>query len=241
MKRISILRVPVDDCTLRGAVERIDQFLHADSQHMVATPNPEMILAAHHDCDFLTILQSTSLNIPDGTGVLWAAKHQKHPLTERVTGTDVMIDLCSLKHNYRVFLLGAAEGIAEQVKEKLVKKNPGLQIVGALAGSWKVSDELSIVECINRTQAQLVFVAYGAPHQERWIARNLAKMPSVKVAMGVGGAFDFIAGKQKRAPQAWQKAGFEWAWRLLHAPQRWRRMWNAVVVFPLTVLLSRSS
>ncbi len=239
MKRISILGVPVDNCTRRGAVERIEQLLRSGMQHMVATPNPEMILAARKDADFLRILQSASLNIPDGTGVVWAARHQKQTLQERVTGTDVMIDLCSLKHGYRIFLLGAMEGVAQAAKEKLMAMNPNLHIVGTFAGSPNVSDEQAIVEYINRTQAQLLFVAYGAPQQERWIARNLAKMPTVNVAMGVGGALDFIAGAQVRAPVSWQKAGFEWAWRLLHEPQRWRRIWNAVIVFPLTVLFAR--
>lgn len=237
MKRITILGIPIDDVTRRGAVERIQSLIHEGGQHQVATPNPEMLVAARKNPQFKSVLQSTTLNIPDGMGLIWVSYWLLgNPLTERVTGTDVMHDLCRLQSDIPIFLLGAANGVAEEAAKKLTEENPALQIVGTYAGSPKAEDEAATVQRINASGAQLLFVAYGAPAQELWIARNLPKMPDIKVAMGVGGAFDFLSGKQKRAPRWMHGIGLEWLWRLLRQPSRIGRIWNAVVVFPLLVL-----
>ena len=131
----------------------------------------------------------------------------------------------------RIFLLGAEEGIAEDAAKKL-KAN----IVGTHSGSPKVEDEKEIIEKLNRLKPEILFIAYGAPAQELWIARNLKKIPSVKLAMGVGGSFDFIAGKTKRAPKWMQKLSIEWLYRLIKEPRRIKRILNATVRFPITFL-----
>lgn len=218
-------------------------------QFHVATPNPEMLVEAQQNPGFRAVLQNTSLNVPDGVGLVWAMRHAQRycatALPTRVTGTDTLLTLCSstsrISPPEKIFLLGAAEGVAERAAEVLIQRNPGLKIVGTFAGSPKEEEEFSIIARINASQPTLLFVAYGAPQQDFWIARNLSKMPSVKVAMGVGGAFDFIAGKQKRAPQVFQGIGLEWLWRLTREPRRIKRIWNAVAVFPWMVLTEARS
>jgi len=161
---------------------------------------------------------------------------------ERITGTDTLLHLCSSASRIcppeRIFLLGAAPGIAEKAAEKLKKKNHLLKEIGTFSGSPKAEDEAEIIDKINAFQPTLLFVAFGAPAQELWIARNLPKLKTVKVAMGVGGAFDFISGKRKRAPRWMQKIGLEWLWRLVLEPRRFKRIWNAVIVFPWLILQS---
>ncbi len=236
MERIHILGVPVDKVTRRSALERLVQLLRSDGQSHVATPNPEMIVAAKSDPAFLSILRSTVLNLPDGVGLLWAARFLGHALSERVTGTDMMRELCRLKDGPNIFLLGALPGVAEDAAAVLRRENPAVRIVGTYAGSPAVDQEDSIVAMINDCQPALLFVAYGAPAQERWIARNLSRMSSVRLAMGVGGAFDFISDRKSRAPVVMRTFGLEWAWRLLQEPKRIGRIINAVVVFPILVI-----
>lgn len=236
MHRVSILRIPIHTITRRGAVESIDRMLKSNGQHQVATPNPEMIVEAQKNAELLKVLTNTSLNIPDGTGVLWAARKHGSSLPERVTGVDVMQDVCKLHALPSVFLLGAAAGVAEKAASVLTSRNPHLKIVGTYAGSPNVADQQSIIETINASGAQLLFVAYGSPQQELWIARNVSKMPNIRVAMGVGGSFDFIAGVQKRAPEWMRHIGLEWLWRLGKEPKRIGRIIKAVIVFPWLVI-----
>ncbi len=236
--RVSILGVPVDAVTRREAVSCIGNMLRSNTQHHVATPNPEMLVEASKNKQLFAVLQQTALNVPDGTGLLWAARRAGTPLPQRVTGVDVMTDVCCA-NNGPVFLLGAIPGIAEHAADALKKKNPALVIAGTFAGSPKPEQEQEIIDMVNASGATLLFVAYGAPKQELWIARNLARMPSVRVAMGVGGAFDFLSGLRKRAPTWMQQWGVEWVWRLLQEPHRLGRILVATVVFPRKVLSTR--
>lgn len=233
--RIDILGVPVDALTLSQAVTRILALHSSPGQYRIATPNPEMIVAAHKNDTFRRVLASSTLNLADGTGLLWAARRQGTPLPERVTGTDVMIELCKSPHCGRVFLLGAETGIAEDAAKKLKAENPSLDIGGTFAGSPSETEEQDIINRIARSGATMLFVAFGAPKQELWIARNLSKMPNVRIAMGVGGAFDFIAGVRKRAPLFLRNIGLEWLWRLAQQPSRAKRIFTAVILFPLLV------
>lgn len=163
--------------------------------------------------------------VPDGVGLLWAAKQRGHPLPERVTGSDgvPIIAERAAQQGWRVYLLGAAEGIAERAAAVLCQRYPGLQIAGTFSGSPAPEAEDALVERINASDADILFVAYGAPTQDKWIARNLPRL-RVHVAMGVGGSFDFIAGIIPRAPQWMRRAGLEWLYRLYLQPRRIGRM-----------------
>lgn len=159
-------------------------------------------------------------------------------LTERVTGSDLMksIAKASPDHQLKIFLLGAKEGIALKVKEKLSQEYSGIKITGVHSGSPKEKEETEILKRIRESEAQILFVAFGAPSQELWINRNLKKIPNIKVAIGVGGSFDFIAGTKKRAPKWMQKTGLEWLYRLGQEPSRIKRIYKATVKFPMLIL-----
>ncbi|MEK7524138.1 MAG: WecB/TagA/CpsF family glycosyltransferase [Patescibacteria group bacterium] len=158
--------------------------------------------------------------------------------SERITGVDLMQAICAVSSHSAtpLFLLGAAPGIAEKTKEVLEAKYPGIKIVGTFSASPRDDDFMAIQAHIAETRPEILFVAYGAPAQELWIAQHLKKLPSVKLAMGTGGAFDFIAGTKKRAPKWMQKAGLEWLFRLIQEPSRLKRIWNATVRFPLRMI-----
>lgn len=237
MQRVRILSVPIDPLVTAQAVERILQMVAGEAQCMVATPNNEMLVEAARNPAFREVLQRTALNLPDSTGLLFAARHTKQHLPERVTGVDAVTALCMrLDASCPIFLLGAAPGIAGRAAVELQDRNPLLEIAGTYAGTPGEEDASAIAELINRSGARLLLVAYGAPAQELWIARHLSSMPAVRVAIGVGGTFDFLAGKRKRAPRWMRACGCEWFWRLIMEPRRFPRIIRATVLFPLLVL-----
>jgi N-acetylglucosaminyldiphosphoundecaprenol N-acetyl-beta-D-mannosaminyltransferase len=242
-ERIKILDIPFDRLTLKQALDfllnKLQEKGHNSPPCLVATPNPEMLLAANKNIEFKKILQHTDLNIPDGFGIVLAAKLNGTPLLERVTGTDLMQALCAnAPAHTKIFLLGAAEGIAEKVKKELESKYK-INIVGTCSGSADPKDDLQIRQLINKSKPDMLFVAFGAPKQEFWLARNLNHLPDLKVAMGVGGAFDFIARVRKRAPAWMRQTGLEWLFRLIKQPSRISRIFNATVKFPLVFLISK--
>jgi N-acetylglucosaminyldiphosphoundecaprenol N-acetyl-beta-D-mannosaminyltransferase len=220
------------------ALEMIRGFLREDRQRHVMTPNNEMLVEAAHHEDFRQLLNGTDLNIPDSTGLVWMARFTRQCLPERVTGVDTVTALCaSLMEETPVFLLGANPGIAEAAAAALLRKNPHMKVVGCFAGSPQEEDAPAIVNMIRAAAPHLLLVAFGAPAQDLWIAKHLKELPSVRVAIGVGGTFDFLAGKVKRAPEFMGSIGLEWLWRLIREPRRIGRIWRAVVVFPLLVLI----
>ncbi len=161
----------------------------------------------------------------------------KSVFPERVTGADLTMEICkkAQEKGLKIFLLGGAEKVAEKVKGILEKKYKKIQIVGTHSGSPAPKNEKEITTKINKSGAKILFVAFGAPKQELWIARNLSKMPKVKLAAGIGGTFDFIAKVKIRAPKWMQKLGLEWLWRLIQEPKRIKRIYNATVKFPLKI------
>lgn len=167
------------------------------------------------------------------TSILFFPKKTRTVLKERVTGTDLIPKIVDLSQDkaWRIFLLGASDGIAKRAAKQFLKAYPKAKIVGHFSGSASHDDEEEICEKINAAKPDILFVAFGSPKQELWIHRNLFKLKSVKVAIGVGGAFDFHAGKIKRAPKWMQKVGLEWLWRLGREPKRVGRIWNATIRF----------
>lgn len=206
------------------------------SRH-VCTVNPEFVMIAQRDVNFFNILNRADLCIPDGVGLLWAARWLGRRLPQRVTGSDglPLIAERAAKAGWRLYLLGAAPGVAEKAADVLRGRYPGLQIAGTYAGSPAPDEEDAIVQRVNASGADLLFVAYGAPEQDKWIARNLPRL-QVKMAMGVGGAFDFIAGLVPRAPLWMRRLGLEWLYRLYLQPSRIGRM-TRLPRFVLAVLL----
>jgi N-acetylglucosaminyldiphosphoundecaprenol N-acetyl-beta-D-mannosaminyltransferase len=238
--RVDILGIKIDDVTGEETLARIEQFVSDGRQHIVTTVNPEFIVAAQKDAAFARILNQADLNLPDGQGLLWAARLLGNSLRERVTGVDTVVKLAGLsaEKGYRIYLLGAAQGVAEATARILTTRFPTLRVAGTYAGSPAPEEDDEIVQRILAADPQLLFVAYGAPKQEKWIARNLSRL-QVPVAMGVGGAFDFISGEARRAPNWMQRLGLEWLHRLALQPWRWRRM-TALPRFGLLVLRQRT-
>jgi len=237
MSRVFLLGVPLDSVTRTQAQELIRGYLREETQRHVMTPNNEMLVEAFHNPPFRKILNETALNIPDSVGLLKMAQWTGQSLPERVTGVDTVTELCGqLTEETPIFLLGAAPGVAEAAAEKLMKNNPRLKIVGCAAGSPRDEDAPVLLNSIRAAAPHLLLVAYGAPAQDLWIAKYLKDLPSVRVAIGVGGTFDFLAGTRKRAPKWMQHLGLEWLFRLIREPSRIGRIWKAVAVFPWLVL-----
>jgi N-acetylglucosaminyldiphosphoundecaprenol N-acetyl-beta-D-mannosaminyltransferase len=243
--RLHILGTPVDALTYDDWLRRIGAWVRerrADNtiraQH-VCTTNPEFIMIAQGDPNFFNILNRAALCVPDGVGLLWAARRLGKPLPARVTGSDgvPIIAERAAREGWRLFLLGAAPGVAEKAAAVLTARNPGLEVVGTHSGSPAWIEEDAIVERVNRSGADILFVAYGAPEQDKWIARNLPRL-EVAMAMGVGGALDFVAGVVPRAPLWMQRLGLEWLFRLYLQPWRIGRMMR-LPRFVLAVLLNR--
>jgi len=191
----------------------------------LCTVNPEFVMQARVDPAFATVLAQADLCVPDGSGLLWAARRQGLLLKERVTGSDGIYLICerAAQANWRVYFLGAAPGVAATAAARLQRLYPGLRVAGSYSGSPQDADWPNIRSQLAQAAPDILFVAYGHPQQDLWIARHRHELP-VKVAMGVGGAFDFVAGVAQRAPRWMQELGLEWLHRLITQPWRWRRM-----------------
>jgi N-acetylglucosaminyldiphosphoundecaprenol N-acetyl-beta-D-mannosaminyltransferase len=243
---VRVLGVRVDRLTQQEALARIEGMLAPTSASIqsqlppscrqIITVNPEFVMAAQHNTAFRQCINQAALVLPDGIGVVLATRYLGQPAPERVTGVDTLVELARLcaRGGHRLYLLGAAPGVAEIAAEKLQHLASGLQIAGTYAGSPAPEDEDEIIERLQAAQVDVLCVAYGAPAQDLWIYRNRARLP-VAVALGVGGSFDFLAGRQRRAPGIMQKLGLEWLYRLYREPWRWRRM-LALPRFALLVL-----
>ncbi len=236
-----ILGVRVHAVTAQQALAQIEAFIAEGGPHQVTTVNPEFIVAAQKDHVFRQIINRASLAFPDGAGVLKAAKWLKQPaLPERIPGVDTVEALAALsaQKGYKIYFLGAMPGVAEKAIAVLQKRYPGMKAAGAFAGSPRAEDEDEAVAKIQAANPDIVLVAYGAPQQDKWIARNMRRLPA-SVLMGVGGAFDFISGTAQRAPKWAQQLNLEWLHRLINQPWRWKRIWNAVPRFMWLVFWSR--
>ncbi|GCE25785.1 WecB/TagA/CpsF family glycosyl transferase [Dictyobacter alpinus] len=228
---VYVLGVRVDRLTQRQVLAALRQILssaRAGSRppcQQIITVNPEFVMAAQKNTLFRQCINQAALVTADGMGIVWASRLLRQPTPERVTGADTLVELARLaaEDGYRLYLLGAAPGVAEIAGTRLQELAPGLKIVGTYAGSPAPEEENEILERIRTAQADIVCVAYGAPAQDLWIYRNLQRLPA-SLAMGVGGAFDFLAGRQRRAPHWMRRTGLEWLYRLYREPWRWRRM-----------------
>lgn len=240
MNSIQVLGIRIDDVTMPEALARVDDFMQEARVHQVVTVNPEFIVAAQQDEMFARALAESDLNLPDGANLLRAAQSQGTPLRERVAGTDFVWYLSGLAATagWKVFLLGGRGGVGGQAGARLQGRYRKLQIVGMYEGSPNASDESEILARINASEAELLFVAYGAPAQDVWIHTHRDQLTKVRVAIGVGGAFDFIAKRIRRAPTWMQTLGLEWLFRLVLQPWRVRRQWS-LVTFTMMMLRQR--
>ena len=236
---ISILHTPVHVVTTAETIQIIRHYMQEPRLHQIATTNPEFVMKAQQDPTFRQVLHQADLCIPDGIGLVYASRWLRAPLPERVPGSELVYHIAQLtaQKGWRLFLLGAAPGVAEATAAVFQQRYPTLIIAGTYAGSPNPAENDAIVQHINHSQADILFVAYGAPKQDKWIARNRHTLKTVRVAMGVGGAFNFVTGRATRAPRWVQNLGLEWLHRLIQEPWRWRRM-LALPRFALKVIFS---
>lgn len=232
---VRILGVRVDCLDTKETLDRIESFVGTGPLHQVATVNPEFVMRAQQDREFARVLESADLCLADGTGVVWAARRQGCALRQPVAGTDLVGPLAAMcaRRGFRLFLLGARPGVADSLASRLRAANPALQ-VEAHAGN--PSEEEESLRRIGAHKTDVLLVAYGAPTQELWIDRLRSRL-GVSVAIGVGGAFDYLTGRVRRAPAWMRGAGFEWLYRLGQEPWRFRRM-TVLPVYALKVLRS---
>lgn len=222
---VEIVGVNIDNVNMDEAAGMLAEFLEIDDCSMVFTPNSEILLEAVKNRELETALNSGQLVVPDGIGVVIASKFYGTPVKERVAGFDLMLRLMETAGSMgkSVYLLGGKPGIAEEAAIKLTEKYGGLRIAGARDGYFGTDEEENIINEINASNADILLAALGAPKQEKFIYKNRSAL-KVRIAMGVGGSFDVIAGKVKRAPEFYQKAGLEWFYRLMKEPRRIGRM-----------------
>lgn len=253
MMRYPILSVSVnavDDTQFRAkALEWLSAPISPSlGGRQVVTVNPEFIMEAQGNTRFRDVLNAASCALADGVGLLLASRilYGKNVFT-RMTGVHTTVGLCELASQVgaSIYLVGGKEGVAKKTAAVLQQKYPALVVVGAEVGiplkgtrtSIEYTDEL--LSRINTAQPAILFLAFGAPKQELWIADNLSKMPSVKIAMGVGGTFDYLSGEVPYAPHWIRTVGLEWLYRLFKEPRRANRIITATVRFPLAVIIDR--
>ena len=237
--RVNILDVPFDNVTRAEALARLLGFLEQDGCKLVCTPNPEMVMAAAGDAEFMRVLNSADLVVPDGIGVVLASRLIGQPLKERVAGCDLMFALLdSVKGTGKtVFFLGGKPGVAELAAENMREKYPGLGIIGFRDGYFNDETERELLNELTRLKPDVLLVGLGMGRQEKWIDRNRS-LP-VRLAVGVGGSLDVMSGTVKRAPVIFQRLGLEWFYRLILQPSRvWRML--SLPVFVIKVVKRRN-
>jgi N-acetylglucosaminyldiphosphoundecaprenol N-acetyl-beta-D-mannosaminyltransferase len=225
MDSVDVLGVRIDDVTYPEALALLLEAIRHRTPHVVTTPNPEIVMLARRDAAFRAALNRAALNIPDGIGLVLAARLAGRRLREHVQGTDLVLLLAAASAcaGGRWFLLGGEDGAAVRAGRALVDQFPGLDVVGAEPGSPLAEDDPIVRERIAAARpVDVLLVAYGAPKQEQWLDRNLRAL-DIPVGIGVGGVFNYFSGATPRAPRWVRRVHFEWLHRLVTQPWRWRR------------------
>lgn len=218
----NIWGVAVDDLSFSQLICEISQRIYKAQRTTIFTPNSIMIQNAKKDRHFMDVLNSADFNIPDGNGIVLASKLFNSPLCERICGIDLAEALTqtAVEQNLKLFLFGGDEGVADLAAQRLCTLYPTLKICGTRNG-FRGNDALC-VESVNASGADILYVCLGSPKQELWIHENAPKLPNVKLFMGLGGSLDVWAKKRKLAPYFFRKSGFEWLWRMLSSPQKFK-------------------
>lgn len=222
---VPIYGIPFSSMSMDETVEYLTEAIENKTTTHVITANPIMVMTAVENPDYFRMMRTAELIVPDGAGVVWAASHVGHPVAERVTGFDLMHRMLEIgeRRRWKAYLLGTAKETIEAAAEKLQLQYPQVRIVGVRDGFFGPDQDAEVVADIRAAAPDLLFVARGADTQEPWIAKYKHEL-GVPFIMGVGGSFDIISGKLKRAPVVFQKLRLEWFYRLLQEPKRYKRM-----------------
>jgi N-acetylglucosaminyldiphosphoundecaprenol N-acetyl-beta-D-mannosaminyltransferase len=224
MNSVPVLDIDFLNMRFNQVVEMLFSNIKSNRKSFIVTANPEIVMYAHDHPTYKKIIQSADMVVPDGYGIILAAKILSTPIMERVAGYDLMVRLLELgnENQLKIYLLGGREETNQKAVVNISRHYPNVKIVGSHHGffDWEKN---KITAEIKATSPDIIFVALGFPKQEQWIARNLDQF-SKGLFMGVGGSIDVLAGEVQRAPRIWQKMNLEWFYRLISQPSRWRRM-----------------
>lgn len=234
--RLKILNIWVDPITREEALNRVEGILkHGQRPHAIFASNPEKNFSIPQDPDLYRVFAEADLLLPDGIGMVWAARVLYGAKIKRIPGAEFMEDICRLasREGYKIFLYGAAEEVNLTAAKILSQRYPGLRVAGRANGYLGPEKMPDLIRQINDSGASILFLALGSPKQEKWYSAYRDSLEYVRIVQGVGGTLDTIAGKVKRAPAVWQKLSTEWLYRLLSEPKRIKRQ----KVIPLFIFL----
>jgi len=239
-RRVEIFGVPVDAVTQEEALARAEGLFaqaRPGAPALVLTPNPELIMQARRDPELLAAARTAALALPDGVGVVWAARRLGRPCPARVPGVEFMAALLgrAAALGRPVYFLGARPEVVTAAAGQARARFPGLRVVGVADGYFGPDAEAEVVCRVAASGAEVLFVGLGVPAQERFLHRHRGQFGAIRLAMAVGGSFDVLSGLTRRAPLPVRRAGLEWLWRLASQPRRWRRQ-LALPRFVLAVL-----
>ena len=247
---MGILNVRVDNLERKEILEKISLFLSEEKFHQIATVNPEFVLEAQKDEEFKKVLNNCDLNVADGIGIKLAFWWLRGKLKCRMAGIDLMQEILKIanERKLKIFLAAKSGGLSsfEETKDAILKIYPSLKIDGENIKCHSALDAestLSIYGSVdsrfrgNDIEADVIFANFGAPFQEKFLSS--LKCDKIKLAVGVGGSFDYLTGKLKRAPKWMQFFGVEWLWRLILQPKRIKRIFNAVIIFPIKIMFQK--
>ncbi len=238
---VNMFGIRVSKWGMADTVKYLADAAESGKPHQVITANPIMVMAALEDPLYMEIMKNAELVVPDGTGVVWAAGKAGNPVQERVAGFDLLHELMKLgeQRAWKFYLLGSAPEVIQAAAERLQMLYPGAKLAGWRDGYFTADQDPEVIEAIKAAEPHILFVARGADTQEPWIAKYKEQL-GVPIMMGVGGSFDVISGRSKRAPKWMQKLRAEWLYRLLKEPTRYRRM-LALPKFAVKVLKEKEN
>ena len=240
-RRIDVLGVPIDSLSMEAMVARAAHAIDTRGRLLVGVVNAAKLVNMHRQPKLGEAVRVADVILADGMGVVWAARFLGRPLPERVPGIDLMIRLLELadRQHYRVFCLGATQEVLDDVLAQIRRDYPGAVVAGAHHGYFGAEDEPALAERIKASQTDMLFAAMSSPKKEEFLARWSPEL-GVPLCHGVGGAFDVMAGKVRRAPALWQRMGLEWLYRVLQEPRRlWKRYLVTNTLFGWMVLRQR--
>ncbi|HCP08215.1 MAG TPA: hypothetical protein DIT25_00210 [Candidatus Moranbacteria bacterium] len=248
--KVDILGVRVDNFNKRELIGKIQEFLAGKNFCQIATVNPEFVLAAQKDEEFRNILNGADLNAADGVGIKFAFLWYGKILKKRIAGADLMMEILKIadEKKMKIFLAANSGGLSsyEEVARAIKNIYPEIELGGINLDNQISNFQFSISNQILNSKFQIqnsdiVFCNFGAPHQEKFLhSLKSLKDSKIKLVMGVGGSFDFLTGKIKRAPKIMRSIGMEWLWRFFQEPKyRAKRIFKAAIIFPIRILLTK--
>jgi len=242
-EKANILGIGISAINMADAVQQMEHWIMTGKQNYVCVCPNHTVMESQKDKKLRHIVNSSGLATPDGMSIVWACKFFGYSSVERVYGPDLMLAFSAVaaQKGYTTFLYGGADGVTEELADKLCQRFPELRVVGTYSPPFRPltpSEDAEVVEIINKANPDVVWAGLGMPKQELWMGEHFGRI-NAPVMVGVGAAFDFLSGRKKWAPRWVQRSGLEWLYRLLHEPrQLWRRnLYHPVFVY--NVLLQR--